>query len=93
MIILCKILLCQSLTHITYQDSFMLLYISVVNISICTCIQTYLSQIYVDAIIDGAMLLTKYSFFKDFIFWEIDIPLFFCLITFWRHYLYNEQRI
>lgn len=32
MIILCKILLCQSLTHITYQDSFMLLYISVVNI-------------------------------------------------------------
>lgn len=32
MIILCKILLCQSLTHITYQDSFMLLYISVVKI-------------------------------------------------------------
>lgn len=32
MIILCKILLCQSLTHITYQVSFMLLYISVVNI-------------------------------------------------------------
>lgn len=70
-----------------------------IHVYIYLHIQTYLSQIYVDAIIDGAMLLTKYSFLtfnfllKILYFGKLIFLYFFVPITFWRHYLYNEQRI